>query len=239
VAFTGSDELVAKLEHCRDLMSHANPSRDLAVVVERALDLLLADLEKSRLARTTRPRPASSGFVADVPVVEPSRITNAVRRRVFERDGLQCTFVSASGRRCEASAFLELDHAEPKGLGGGNGAANLRVLCRAHNQLAAERVYGRDQVERCRRFRQQKRLHARQRRTSACERVEHRAFDSETSKKLLLALRGLGFRNAQARQAIAKAEESHAPAKSFTLEQALRRALHFATAGRCGQPHPR
>ena len=249
VAFTGSEELVAKLERCRDLMSHANPSRDLAVVVERALDLLLADLEKRRLARTKRQRPASAGFVdagsvctaRSIHAAKGGRITNAVRRRVFERDGLRCTFVSADGRRCEASALLELDHVEPKGFGGGNDVANLRVLCRAHNQLAAETLYGRGRIERCRHFRQQKRTRTTENQTRPQgEFVEQHAFEAETSVKVLLALKGLGFPDARARQAIAAAERSPAATKPLTLEQALRRALHFATAGMCGsQPHPR
>src|SRR5688572_28322118 len=45
VEFTASVELREKLEFCRDLMSHANPTGDLAAVVERAVDLLLAELQ--------------------------------------------------------------------------------------------------------------------------------------------------------------------------------------------------
>ena len=47
--------LKEKLERARDLMSHANPSGDLAVVVERALDLLLAKLNQQRFGQV-RPR---------------------------------------------------------------------------------------------------------------------------------------------------------------------------------------
>lgn len=54
VEFTAGASLVEKLELCRDLMSHANPAGDLAVVVERALDLLLADLQTKRLSRKKR-----------------------------------------------------------------------------------------------------------------------------------------------------------------------------------------
>jgi hypothetical protein len=56
VEFTASAELCDKLERCLDLMSHANPMRDLAVVIERAVGLLLFDLERTRLRRTPRPR---------------------------------------------------------------------------------------------------------------------------------------------------------------------------------------
>jgi hypothetical protein len=45
-----------KLELLADLMSHGNPSRDLTIVVERALDDLLEKLQKQRFGQTARPR---------------------------------------------------------------------------------------------------------------------------------------------------------------------------------------
>jgi HNH endonuclease len=53
-------QLKEKLELARDLMSHANPSGDLAVVVERALDLLVAELNKQRFGQL-RPRSRPKG----------------------------------------------------------------------------------------------------------------------------------------------------------------------------------
>jgi hypothetical protein len=161
VEFTASAELREKLERCRDLMSHANPSRELGVIVEHAVELLLAELEGKRLGRAKRPRSERLGRTKrphsdpGMRGAKPGRITTAVRRRVYERDGVRCTYVSADGRRCEAQAFLELDHVEPRGQGGGDEPGNLRVRCRAHNQLWAE-VYGRKHVESSRHFRQQK-----------------------------------------------------------------------------------
>ena len=54
---TLSAEQKEKLELARDLLSHANSSGDLAVVVERALDELISRLEKRRFGRA-QPRPA-------------------------------------------------------------------------------------------------------------------------------------------------------------------------------------
>jgi len=45
-------QLKEKLERARDLMSHANPSGDLAVVVERAIDLLIAKLNQQRFGQS-------------------------------------------------------------------------------------------------------------------------------------------------------------------------------------------
>jgi hypothetical protein len=49
---TVSCEFEEKLARARDLMSHANASGELAAVLERGLDLLLAKLERQRFART-------------------------------------------------------------------------------------------------------------------------------------------------------------------------------------------
>jgi hypothetical protein len=51
-----SAALKQKLALGADLMSHSNPSRDLAVVVERAIDDLLEKLQKERFGQTSRPR---------------------------------------------------------------------------------------------------------------------------------------------------------------------------------------
>jgi hypothetical protein len=65
---------------------------------------------------------------------------------VFARDGEQCGFVDEAGRRCPSKAFLELDHRHARALGGADDAANLRVRCRRHNGLHAERVFGRQHI---------------------------------------------------------------------------------------------
>jgi hypothetical protein len=218
VEFTASAELREKIERCRDLLSHANPTRDLGVVVERGVDLLLADLEKKRLALTKRPRPEPS-----VGKATAGRVTNATRRKVFERDGLQCTYVSPDGRRCEARAFLELDHAEPRACGGGDGPENLRIRCRAHNQLWAEQAFGREYVESRRHFCQKK-----------CEKEQHDEPHASVREapvaleKVRLALRGMGFRDAQARDAVAAVVEMHD--ETPAVEQALREAILVATS---------
>jgi 5-methylcytosine-specific restriction endonuclease McrA len=218
VEFTANAALREKLELCLDLMSHANPGRDLAVVIERAVDFLLADLERKRVARAKRPRHASN-----VPESKVSGITKATRRAVFERDGLQCTYVAGDGRRCEGRAFLELDHVVPKALGGTNDLENLRVRCRAHNQLWAEQAFGRERVEQGRHF---------------CQKKWTRASDGPGAapkttvmlEKVRVALRGMGFRDAEARRAVATVLGTHGANETLDLAQALREAVLVATA---------
>jgi hypothetical protein len=140
VKFTASKQLEDKLTLARELMSHSNPRGDLATVIEAALDLLIADRMKHKFGQTKRkskPRPAKR-----------THVTNATRREVVARDGLQCSYVDASGQRCSSRAFLELDHRDAKAKGGSSEPEKVRILCRAHNQGEAERVFGKAYIER-------------------------------------------------------------------------------------------
>jgi hypothetical protein len=139
VQLTASGALRDKVEQARALMRHRNPSGDLAVIIEQAVDLLLAALEKEKLGKTSRPRRAK-------PSADPGYISQAARRAVAERDGVQCSFVSDDGARCPSTAFLEFDHRRPRALGGEGDPPNVRILCRAHNRLAAEKVFGREHI---------------------------------------------------------------------------------------------
>ncbi|HYJ32153.1 MAG TPA: hypothetical protein VE326_02945, partial [Candidatus Binatia bacterium] len=137
-----------KLRHAQALLSHAVPSGDVAQVLDRALDALIARLEKRKLGagRTTSD---AAGEVRTV-LVRPRRTRHAgtrhiptqVRRAVWERDGGRCTFVSADGYRCASRRFLEFDHIEPFARGGMSHVDGLRLRCRAHNQHAAEQTFG-------------------------------------------------------------------------------------------------
>jgi hypothetical protein len=71
----------------------------------------------------------------------------AIRREVWRRDEGCCTFADASGRRCRERAGLEIHHEHAFALGGPTTLENLRLMCRAHNALFAERDFGRAHVD--------------------------------------------------------------------------------------------
>jgi len=81
-------------------------------------------------------------------------VPQPVRDEVFRRDGGRCTFVDSSGRRCDATLNLHVDHVRPFALGGTHEASNLRVMCPAHNLLLAERTYGKRTIARVARARE-------------------------------------------------------------------------------------
>jgi 5-methylcytosine-specific restriction endonuclease McrA len=124
-----------KLRRAKELLAHAVPSGDVAEVLDRALGALIEQLERRRCAATDRPRPRRSS-------ADGRHIRADVKREVARRDGGQCTFVSEKGRRCEERGRMEFDHIHPVARGGRSTVVNLRLRCHAHNQHAADLVYG-------------------------------------------------------------------------------------------------
>jgi len=133
--FTGDQETHEAYEHVRDLLSHEVPTREMALVFKSVLKLAEAQLMKRRFAATDRPVPSRGS-------ADPRHIPAAVKRAVAERDHEQCSFVGNSGKRCSARAMLEFDHLDPIARGGVATVDNVRLLCRAHNQHAADCAFG-------------------------------------------------------------------------------------------------
>ena len=135
VQMTISQETRDKLRRVQDLMRHQVSDGDPAVVFDRALTLLLQDLERKKLADTRRPTAAR-------PSTPRSRHVPAeVRREVWKRDGGQCAF-TGDERRCSERGFLEFHHVIPFADGGLTTAENLELRCRAHNAYEAEQHFG-------------------------------------------------------------------------------------------------
>lgn len=136
---TISSETHARLRLAQDLLRHAIPDGDLAEILDRALALLVSQLERRRFAGTPG---------AHVPHTSVSRGTVSsrhipahVRRAVWKRDGGRCAFIGRRGR-CRERAFLEFHHAKPFAVGGLATVENLSLRCRAHNAFEAAVYFG-------------------------------------------------------------------------------------------------
>lgn len=132
VQFTASQETHDLLCRAQDLLRHQIPDGDVGEVMAKALQVLVRELEKEKLAATNRPRsnrgtdPRSRHIPADV------------KRKVWERDRGQCAFVAAHGRRCTERGFLEFHHVEPYSVGGEAAVENIELRCAAHNRYEVE-----------------------------------------------------------------------------------------------------
>lgn len=140
-----------KLERARLLMSHANPSGDLATVLDRALGVLVDLLERRKFAALQEPgedrkacSPRKRAAARRSDRRKPDRhIPASVRRAVWRRDAGQCTFEGRSGNRCQAGTLLEYHHLVAWARGGPSTLENLTLRCRAHNAHDAEHSMGR------------------------------------------------------------------------------------------------
>ncbi len=147
VSFTASAALKNKLEKLRSLMRSSVPDGDLAVLIEQAVTEKIEQLEAKRYGKTKNPKKS----LGETDTSAASRtIPAAVRRMVYERDQGRCRFRDATGRRCTETEWLELHHVRPYGRGGDHRPENIELRCRAHNEYAAERDYGKVVVARYR-----------------------------------------------------------------------------------------
>jgi len=142
LSFTADEVLLRKLKRARAVLWHKYPAGRLEDIFAEALDFLL-DMKdparrlerKKRLGR--RPAPGAAGN-------ETRRIPQWVKDEVWARDAGRCAFAAPDGTRCPECEGLEFDHIMPWALGGrSHDPRNIRLLCRAHNQLRARRMFGR------------------------------------------------------------------------------------------------
>ena len=125
-----------KLRLAKDLLRHAVPSGDEAVILDRALTALLADLVQRKFAAAERPRPSAGTAPGS------RRVPAEVRRAVWLRDLGRCAFIATSGRRCTERGFLEFHHLRPYAVGGEATVGNIRLRCRRHNDYEARAYFG-------------------------------------------------------------------------------------------------
>jgi hypothetical protein len=171
LSMTVSKRFLKKLDAARDGLSHAIPRATTEQVLEAALDLLLEKRARARgLVKKPRkvvtapaPTAASTAAQAQPPAPAPAatdtsapsysephhrrpgpreKVPAAVRRAVWARDQWRCSWPLDGGGVCGSTHRLELDHVEPWARWGGESVDDLRVVCHAHNTLAARQAFG-------------------------------------------------------------------------------------------------
>jgi 5-methylcytosine-specific restriction endonuclease McrA len=137
--------------------SNAPLAQVLGVVLDEFIDRHDPSHRRARRVQRKKkalpaPEPSPRGAQAP-PVGPPARehggraITAAIRDAVLSDVGGQCEYVSPAGRRCDATAHLQIDHIMPVALGGTSARKNLRVLCGPHNRVEAKRILGNARVQ--------------------------------------------------------------------------------------------
>jgi hypothetical protein len=157
VQFTLTRAQRDRLLEAQDLLRHSVPDGDLGAIVMRGLDLLVEHVKKERFAIGRKPRQdAGSPATRDEPNntnvadgcstpenAQSRHVPDPVKRIVYVRDGGRCSFVDERGHRCNERSNLEYDHIDGFARTGRHDPDGIRLLCRAHNQHAADKMYGR------------------------------------------------------------------------------------------------
>jgi 5-methylcytosine-specific restriction endonuclease McrA len=144
VQFLADEEFMKLFEEVRNLMPDGG-EQNIADVMRRVLTEYRdrhspAARHARREAKNGSARLESQRWECDN--TQSRHIPDEVRDMIFVRDRGQCTFVAADGTRCQCRKNLQLDHIKPFAAGGTHHPENLRLLCGAHNRLAAEHVLG-------------------------------------------------------------------------------------------------
>ncbi len=143
VQFLASESFMKKFEEAKALLSNQLPNASYEAVLGRALDELLRSHSPKEKQQRREKRKHASRPKNTPEKTEPMRhIPAATRDAVFTRDQGRCTFVGSTGKRCEATHYLQIDHIVPFARGGTSTIDNLRLLCAKHNKTEAEREFG-------------------------------------------------------------------------------------------------
>ena len=118
----------------RSIGSVTRTERRRRGVIDRALTLLVAELERTKVAKIARPGRTTKSSRRPSPRGASSarHIPASIRRTVWARDEGRCAFVGARGR-CTETGHLEFHHLIPFADGGPTSIENLALRCRAHN----------------------------------------------------------------------------------------------------------
>jgi len=123
-----STEKFEAFEEARAIVSRKHPSATVEDVLNEMVEFFLKH-KAPKQRKPAKPKPRTR----HIPV--------ATRDQVMLRDKQRCTFRSRSGRTCNSTHNLQIDHIKPFALGGAHDPKNLRVLCAAHNRHVARKIF--------------------------------------------------------------------------------------------------
>lgn len=124
----------------------------MAELFEKAMDIALDKKDPKRKLARREKRGKSKSRSNEIPKTEHSNtsryVASEISERVHARGEYQCEHRAPDGKRCPSRTGLQIEHVRPFGIYRSHDERFLRLLCPAHNRLAAERVYGAAYIQR-------------------------------------------------------------------------------------------
>jgi 5-methylcytosine-specific restriction endonuclease McrA len=148
-----SKKMSADLKRAKEVFSHKFPNASDAEIIGYALAFLLEKADPLRVnekVETVTQTHAKLQKKENKPTAAAA--AGRVKRLLIKNAGASCTYKDPkSGRVCGSKYQVQIDHIIPRVLGGTDEPSNLRVLCRVHNFMMAERFLGRRHMSKFRR----------------------------------------------------------------------------------------
>jgi 5-methylcytosine-specific restriction endonuclease McrA len=156
VKFYAEDELLKDLEKLKGLLAHSHPNMTTAELIYYLAKLGLKKLDPAQ--NETKPKEAVQSLSIHTTNTLPKKtitqitpapnntsryIPRLLVRAVWKRDESRCTWIDPkTGRSCNSTYRLQIDHCHPFALGGETTLDNLRLLYAQHNLYESERWFG-------------------------------------------------------------------------------------------------
>ncbi|WP_413584726.1 HNH endonuclease [Bdellovibrio sp. HCB274] len=161
IELTLSKETFAKIKHAQELLSHSVSSNDLGKFLEYLSEKVIkqkASPSKSSVQPTSvkestatvavaTPKPVIAKSAARVMNNSKSQSRMAISAKAVTRPAMSdirkirfgqktCQYIDLdSGRHCDSTWLMQIDHKHSQWAGGGHQMENLQILCAGHNQL--------------------------------------------------------------------------------------------------------
>ena len=151
-----NEDFLGELEELRAFLAAKYPKASIKELLAYALTQTLKDLRPKAPKVIQETQRINSSKIVEKKLTKAKTLAEKnsnknsryipvqVRREVWQRDRGHCTYVNPLTKKCCSSKHgLELDHIHPHALGGDSSTENMRLRCKAHNQLAAVQSFGR------------------------------------------------------------------------------------------------
>ena len=139
---TANREYEDLLSAVRSALSHQMPAASDVDLLMECMRIALKRFEK-RKGIVDKPRADREATDGDIP--------QSVRRAVWKRDHGKCQWRTADGHICGSTHQVEFHHRQDRAKGGLGSVENVMLVCRIHNQYAAEISYGEEYMNAIRR----------------------------------------------------------------------------------------
>lgn len=148
IQFVADKKLMDKIEKLKALLSHQNIEGRYDKLFEKAVDMALNKLDPEKRIEKRGKRAMKRGLEegrTPAPVLKPKSryIPQTIKDQIWRRDHGRCQYTNhQTGKICGSKYALTIEHLRPYALGGDHQQDNLQLLCRAHNQHKARKVFG-------------------------------------------------------------------------------------------------